>query len=664
VNYRIQLIGPPRLRTPLGDLSPSKPHVFGAALYLGLRRGATVHRSQLSTLLWPDADDRVRGERLRWLLSRLRRHGVAPPLRTADLGLDRLDVHFDVDELLSAESAATAVAIAQGDVLDGYAPQISDGFSRWLEDARTSQRAVVVSALEEWSAASRRNSDLTGLAAVARRILQLDPSHAPALKDLLDSVARTEWHGVSQNAHRGGGSTHAPMRSSGPHASVSGVTQSSLVGRSDTLSHLLTGLTPNPTGHRIGIAGPAGIGKSRILDEFFRRARAQGAQVAHERCNRGDFLRPLSLVANLAHTLTRLRGALGADPDSVAVLQRFLGNAKARLAALTDAEHRGAVIAALSDVVAAISEDGPIVIAIDDGQWAESASWSMLAHLFAALPVAAGVCVIALHADTEEDAAKVYRQAFPTDNAISEMGVDTLWLSPLSEEEIRMLCIARAEPRAVPSTILDTLARRAGGIPLVAEALVDRWLELDDVAALPPLVSRLVSARLDRLSPSAYGVLETIAVLGPDADLRAVEWVSLLDRTSILAATRELETTGIACFSESTISARALWADAVVQRAPTSTQRLLHQYAAEWLQHVTATQGPYDHRRHLAIAAHWLEAGDPVRAQHSLSGGAETLAASSFVNEAAAMTDAAEIAGPLDWRTSALGRLDRHVVRT
>ncbi len=322
------------------------------------------------------------------------------------------------------------------------------------------------------------------------------------------------------------------------------------------------------------------------------------------------------------------------------------------------------MIAALSDVVAAISEDGPIVIAIDDGQWAESASWSMLAHLFAALHVAAGVCVIALHADTEEDAAKVYRQAFPTDNAISEMGVDTLWLSPLSEEEIRMLCIARAEPRAVPSTILDTLARRAGGIPLVAEALVDRWLELDDVAALPPLVSRLVSARLDRLSPSAYGVLETIAVLGPDADLRAVEWVSLLDRTSILAATRELETTGIACFSESTISARALWADAVVQRAPTSTQRLLHQYAAEWLQHVTATQGPYDHRRHLAIAAHWLEAGDPVRAQHSLSGGAETLAASSFVNEAAAMTDAAEIAGPLDWRTSALGRLDRHVVRT
>src|SRR5260221_564459 len=117
-------------------------------------------------------------------------------------------------------------------------------------------------------------------------------------------------------------------------------------------------------------------------------------------------------------------------------------------------EHRGAVIAALSDVVAAISEDGPIVIAIDDGQWAESASWSMLAHLFAALPVAAGVCVIALHADTEEDAAKVYRQAFPTDNAISEMGVDTLWLSPLSEEEIRMLCIARAEPRALPSTIL------------------------------------------------------------------------------------------------------------------------------------------------------------------------------------------------------------------
>src|SRR5258708_6111931 len=455
------------------------------------------------------------------------------------------------------------------------------------------------------------------------------------------------------------------MRSSRPPASVSGATQSSLIGRRDILSRLLVGLARNSRGDRIGIGGAAGIGKSRILDEFFRRARAQGAQVAHEHCSRADFLRPLSLVASLARTRTRLRGALGANPDSVAVLQRFLANAKARLAALTDAEHRGAVIAALSDVVAAISEDGPIVIAIDDAQWAESASWSMLAHLFVALPVASGVCVIALHADTKEDATTVYRQAFPTDNAISEMGVDTLWLLPLSEEEIRVLCIARAEPRAVPSTILDTLVRRAGGIPLVAEALVDRWLELDDAEVLPPLVSRLVSARLDRLSPSAYGVLETVAVLGPDADLRAMEWVSLLDRASILAATRELETTGITYFSESTISARALWTEAVVQRASTSTQRLFHRYPSQWLQHIMAPPGPYDHRRHLAIATHSLEAGDPVRAQPSLSGGAETLAASGFVNEAAAMTErAAEIAGPLDWRTSALGRLDRHVVRT
>src|SRR5258708_3998483 len=341
------------------------------------------------------------------------------------------------------------------------------------------------------------------------------------------------------------------MRSSRPPASVSGATQSSLIGRRDILSRLLVGLARNSRGDRIGIGGAAGIGKSRILDEFFRRARAQGAQVAHEHCSRADFLRPLSLVANLARTLTRLRGALGANPDSVAVLQRFLANAKARLAALTDAEHRGAAIAPLSDVVAAISEAGPIVIAIDDAQ------------------------------------------------------------------------------------------------------------------VLPPLVSRLVSARLDRLSPSAYGVLETVAVLGPDADLRAMEWVSLLDRASILAATRELETTGITYFSESTISARALWTEAVVQRASTSTQRLLHRYAAEWLQHVMATRGAYDHRRHLAIATHSLEAGDPVRAQPSLSGGAETLAASGFVNEAAAMTErAAEIAGPLDWRTSALGRLDRHVVRT
>src|SRR5260221_12564754 len=115
-------MGPPRLRTPLGDLSPSKPHVFGAALYLGLRRGATVHRSQLSTLLWPDADDRVRGERLRWLLSRLRRHGVAPQLRTSDLGFDRLYMQFDVDTLYTLESASTSDEHTMTDIIDTSSP--------------------------------------------------------------------------------------------------------------------------------------------------------------------------------------------------------------------------------------------------------------------------------------------------------------------------------------------------------------------------------------------------------------------------------------------------------------------------------------------------------------------------------------------------------------
>lgn len=604
MNYRIQLIGPPRLRTPLGDLSPTKPHVFGAALYLGLRRGAAVHRSQLSALLWPDADDRVRGERLRWLLTQLRRQGVAPPLRVAELGLGAADVHLDVDELVSAPSVSAALAIAQGDILDGYAPQISDGYSRWLEDTRSSYRAIVVSALETWLGTNKRPTDPITVGAVARKILQLDPSHARAVKAASESATRSEGHvrGRTSNAR-----------------------PTPLTGRGDILSRLLVGLTPNPTGHRIGIAGPAGIGKSRILDEFSKSARAHGAQVARVHCNRGDFLRPHSLAAHLARTLTQLRGALGAEPNSIATIQRFLDNAKARLTAVTDADDRVAVVAALSDVIGAIGDDGPIVIAIDDAQWAEPASWSILSHLFAALPAASGACIIAAHANTTEDAAKVFRQAFPTDCAVSEMSVDTLWLSPLSEEEIRLLCVTRAEPRTVPPVILDTLARRAGGIPLVAEALVDRWLELDDIEGLPPLVSRLVSARLDRLSPSACAVLETVAVLGPDADLRAIEWVSLLDRTSVLAATRELESTGITCSSESTISARALWTEAVIQRAPHSTQRLLHQYAAEWLQHVTAMHRPYDHRRNLAIATHWLEAGDPVRAQRSLSGGVERL---------------------------------------
>src|SRR4051794_23158155 len=97
---RIRLLGAPSITTPAGAISPAKPCVFAAALYLGLKRGRAVRRDELATLLWPDASDAKRGERTRWLVRQLKLSGMSGMMLAPgapEIALARTDVQLDVD---------------------------------------------------------------------------------------------------------------------------------------------------------------------------------------------------------------------------------------------------------------------------------------------------------------------------------------------------------------------------------------------------------------------------------------------------------------------------------------------------------------------------------------------------------------------------------------
>jgi DNA-binding SARP family transcriptional activator len=623
----LRLCGAPSITTPLGPISPAKPFVFAAALYLGLNCGRAVRRDELATLLWPDASDAKRSERTRWLVRQLKLSGLVLAPGAPEIALAAIDVQVDVEALMTAPSAADVLALVQADVLAGYDPQISDRFSHWLEETRGLYRADVLRVLGDWLATTRRNRSWQSVEAIARRMLALDGERADASAALAEALRAR------------GGPACDDADSHGMHTT--------LVGREAVLARLTEGLTPSSSaGHRLGIAGPSGIGKSRLLDELAQRATKRGIPVAHLRCQRGDALRPLSVAVDLTRALLQLPGALGASPESMSILGRFVGDGHSADDGGPPDVRRAAVYAAIRDLVGAVTEESGLTVVVDDAQWAETGSWALLAPAFAQRSASPLCWAVTIRAETDAEGTRVFETIFPCDDAASECERELLWLPPLAPEDIGQLCVALAAPRVIPPSVLPALTSRAAGVPFIAEALLVHWLELGDISLLPPSVARLVRSRLDRLSPNATELLRAIAVLGMDAVPPAVSAVAQLGRRELATAVATLEISGILRTIDGVLSAHALWTEAVLSRMPKATLQLLHQYAAEWLEQRIVAEESVEPRHHWAVATHWLDAKDHGRAQRTLDYSANVLTTNGFVVEAAAMLEhAGDLAG-------------------
>ncbi|MEP6998878.1 MAG: AAA family ATPase [bacterium] len=581
---------------------------------------------------------------------RLKRYGIPLVSRAPEIRLEVDQVTLDVDTLASARSAADVIALVQGDVLLGFEPRLSDAMSRWLEDSRDALRMNVVRSLEEWLSSSVRAGDWYDVERLARLVLSFRDEHAGAQRALAEArrmQARLKPVASFSGAHSRESGSSDIRRGDGRAVAPAGAASSRLVGRGDILARLLEAVeAPGALPRRVGLGGPPGIGKTRLLDEVCGIARVNGAQIVRLRCALGDQLRPLSLVIDLTRELLRMRGAIGANPESVNVLKRLTGDAAPDESVPDAGARRAAVYAALRDLVSALTDESPLAVVIDDAQWAEPGSWPILAPVFAQDPAC---WIVAIRAESDEECAQRFATIFPMDGTSWEQVREVHWLDPLAQVDVRALCSARAEPRCVPPEVLEELVIKAAGIPFIGESLVDHWLTTGDASSLPASVTRMVQARLDRLSAAASRVLVTVAVLGLDTVFPALEAVAMLDRAALLTATRELEAAGIARTVDAMMSAHALWTEAALRRAHTSTKRLLHRNAAEWLEFSGRLMERTEPRRHWAIVTHWVDAGEPAKARLELDLAATLLAASGFPVEGALMLErAAELSGVSD----------------
>ena len=285
---------------------------------------------------------------------------------------------------------------------------------------------------------------------------------------------------------------------------------SPLVGRGAELDALLAELervVADRACRIVTIVGEPGVGKSRLAAELIASA-GEGALALEGRClpyGNGITYWPLvEVVRDLD-----LERVLGGEPDGVTAHERILeavGRAEPR-------SRSDELYWAIRHLLETLARERPLVLVLDDIQWAEPAFLDLVEYL-AGWSRDAPILVCCL---ARPDLAEV-RPAWAG---------TTIQLSPLPREHARSLLENLAGP--LDPEAADAVGRATGGNPLFLEemlrmlvedgVLVERDGRLEPLAAVdslrvPETVQAVLAARLDRLDEDELSVLQRAAVIG------------------------------------------------------------------------------------------------------------------------------------------------------
>ncbi|MFL5867194.1 MAG: AAA family ATPase [Thermoleophilaceae bacterium] len=300
------------------------------------------------------------------------------------------------------------------------------------------------------------------------------------------------------------------------------------------------------------VTGEAGLGKTRLLAELRRRlersSSAGGDPVWLEgRCvSYGEALPyfpfqvllrewlgvtpehpDAELAALLDERLLELFGDRGADlrPFLASVLGLAPGAEDAAvMARLQPEDLQLRVFRAVGELVQRLAADGPVLLAVDDMHWADSASVALLVELLDLTDEAPLLLVLAGRPEPEHASWRL-REDSLRDHAHRTRAVE---LTALAQEADRELLAELAGGAGLPAELEQLVLERAEGNPLYLEELVrslvdtgallrdgDQWsFDRDVDVQVPETVEKLVLARVDVLSPDARELLCAASVLG------------------------------------------------------------------------------------------------------------------------------------------------------
>ncbi|HEX2180841.1 MAG TPA: AAA family ATPase, partial [Rubrobacteraceae bacterium] len=337
----------------------------------------------------------------------------------------------------------------------------------------------------------------------------------------------------------------------------------------------------------VAVMGEAGIGKTRLVREFLGWAKSRGADVLEGAASEGAVLPYGPLVEGMRPRMERERAPEDLLEDAwLSELSRLLPELKERYPDLPSAPSgegetaKGALFEAIARTVGALASRAPVVLFLDDMQWADAATLEVLDYAGRRW-AERGAPVLVLIAGRPEEIRDDSSFGGWLPSLVWRLPARSLPLPLLRNEDIqgllRRLTRVEEEPVGSPGEpevsnearpelerFGGWLAAETGGQPfylvetlkalleegwLVIRAHPDEGLLLEvgptlrvgsEPSSLPNSVREVVRGRLSRLSPAASELLAAGAVLGRRFGFGVLQAVAGLGETESLRGLDEL----------------------------------------------------------------------------------------------------------------------------
>ena len=391
---------------------------------------------------------------------------------------------------------------------------------------------------------------------------------------------------------------------------------SPMVGREQQLSALrgeFAGVVQDRACHLLTVLGPAGIGKSRLVQEFVGGVRADATVVRGQCLPYGEGITYWPL-AEVVREILRREGSSEAESSSTAIAELLPGEEKAALIGELISEavglggHGGGsgeeTSWAVRKLFEALARRRPLVVVFDDLQWAEPTFIELVDYL-AELSRDAPILLLCMARPEIFDSHPSWGGG--------KLNAASMLLEPLDDGSCRRLIANLLGRGPLPVEVETRIAEAADGNALFAEELLamlvddemlawngHRWVATGDLLELPvpQTINTLLTARLEGLPAHERNLLLQASVEGTLFHRSAICELApglpdaALDRSLASLVRRDLIRPGRSIFrgDEAYRFRHLLIRDAAYRSLSKANRADLHQRLASWLERTTAGQ--------------------------------------------------------------------------